>query len=100
MAFHANRGLYFQRREDGSVWVEKRVPLVGPIDDHTASPLFAVVEHWAMTADEWASVIASMSARGETTATFQDARDFHTIPHQEETNPLDLIGVVPEHEEA
>jgi hypothetical protein len=62
MAFHANGGLFFQNRPDGSVWVEKRVPLTDQADDHTGTGLAAVTEHWELSADDWQSVADYVAA--------------------------------------
>lgn len=65
MVFHINRGWTAQRTENGSVHI------VG----HDAVGV-AVVE-LMMTDTEWASVVASVSASGETGETFGAALDLH-----------------------
>lgn len=57
--FHAKDGWYFGRTEDGGV--------------HVISPK----EEVRLDADTWASVIASVSAQGDTAEAFQEARNFH-----------------------
>jgi len=72
--FHTNRGLYFDRLEDGSVRVIKREH-----DDQgreTGEELFAIT----LDANSWASVIASMSKRGEDSGGFERAKTFHESP--------------------
>ena len=80
MAFHANNGLYFVRQDDGSVWVEKRVPVISIREEYTQD--FAIVERWELDEPSWASVVASMSARGENHATYTEAREFHNWGQQ------------------
>lgn len=77
-AFHANNGLFFKRNEDGSVWVEKRVPTVTfGAEGETHNGPMAVVEHWHLDADSWASAVASVCKRGEVGETFGEALDLH-----------------------
>jgi hypothetical protein len=77
MAFHAHSGLYFERRESGDVVVSKRVPVLDVAGRALNPPAFAVVEQWTLEDATWASVMASVSARGETGGTWQEAREFH-----------------------
>jgi len=67
--FHAKNGLFFQRDEDGNVVVRKvesdqlrgeRVMFKATLDPNT-----------------WASVMASVCARGEGATTFEEAGQFH-----------------------
>ena len=64
--FHARDNWFFRREDDGSVRI---------LAPDTMGP----GAHQAVTLDAntWASVVASVSARGETSETFQAARDFH-----------------------
>lgn len=66
--FHAHHGWYFRRNTDGSVTVEvaesaqEDAPLqVGSTFDP----------------DTWASIVASVSSRGEDAATWRAARELH-----------------------
>lgn len=74
--FHSNNGLCFERLEDGSVEVTRR--LWGWADPHGDKKQADVVDHrWRMTASEWASVVSSVSKPGETNETWRTALDFH-----------------------
>jgi hypothetical protein len=57
--FHSQDGLYFGRTEDGSVYVRWK-------DNETTLPEAS-----------WASVVASVSARGDNSKTWAEACDFH-----------------------
>lgn len=62
---HVRDGLYVERLPDGSVKVRLE-PIGG------AAPAEVV-----LPADTWASVIATVSARGETADTWNEARQYH-----------------------
>ena len=62
--FHTHDGLYFTRFTDGSVGVV-----------HDPSGLVMMLD-----ANTWASVVASMSAKGEDSLTFNAALRFHQQP--------------------
>lgn len=59
MAFHAKEGWYFERTEDGGV--------------HLVSPDADVI----LDANTWCSAVASVTARGETGPTFNEAQSLH-----------------------
>lgn len=63
--FHAKNGWFFERQEDGSVKV------ISPKDRIILDP------------DTWASVIASMSIRGDSAEAFQEAKRLHSLEKQE-----------------
>lgn len=65
MAFHWKDNWYFERRDNGVV----RIYHLGErgIAD----------EDIEIDADSWASIMASVSAQGETAESFQEARNFH-----------------------
>ena len=65
---HTHNGWYWKREQDGSVTFTCR--------DKNGRAL----AHHNVTADEWASVVASVSLRGEDSATFDEARAFHAKP--------------------
>lgn len=75
--FHANNGLYFERKQDGSVvvshWLHGAAN-AGRVDQATVDVLD---RQWTLTASEWASVMANVSARGESGATHTEATLFH-----------------------
>ena len=61
--FHAQDGLFFQRMENGTVEVMVK----------DGNRIFQTV----LTSDTWASVIASVSARGDTSFVWEEAIQFH-----------------------
>jgi hypothetical protein len=61
--FHANDGWYFASGEDGKVKISAAVNRC----DETIT----------LTAAEWASVVAAVSAQGETSETYQAALALH-----------------------
>ena len=78
--FHFKNGLYFQRDSLHNVDMIKtsgRSPenYRGPAFGEEDSSKIVVVK---MTECEWASVIASMSAKGETAEQYRAALEFHT----------------------
>lgn len=64
--FHARDNWFFRREDDGSVHI------LAP--DSMGPGAHQVV---TLDANTWASVVASVSARGETSESFQTARSFH-----------------------
>lgn len=67
--FHAKDGWLFRRADEfGGVEIEKRT------NDRAQNPEMYV----AFDADTWASIVASVSALGETSATFQAAKALHS----------------------
>lgn len=68
MSFHAKDGLFFERGGDGSVVVS-----LLPEDDRSLR-----TRRIELDAGTWASVVASVSAGGETYASFATAQAFHT----------------------
>lgn len=74
MAYSAKDGWFFERRPDGSVEMQKRLPIrtkfTGDIDGWP-------VEHVVFDAVTWASIVASVSASGEHGETFRWAEAFH-----------------------
>jgi hypothetical protein len=65
--FHWQRGWFFKRQPDGSVRVSHVEPRAGYVDRQFLVP-----------PDEWASIVASVSAGGETGDRWQQAREFHS----------------------
>lgn len=61
--FHAQEGWYFERQPDGSVKISAAVQ--------------RCTESIVLDADTWASIAASVSAAGETSVRWQQAREFH-----------------------
>jgi hypothetical protein len=74
--FHTQNGLFFRRLEDGSVRVIKTKDGRPP----TIATEFGgnVVCDETLTIHSFASVVSSMSARGEANGGFYDAMDFLT----------------------
>jgi len=65
MAFHWKDGWYFERILNGQVRIYH-------LDG------FGLMDRGiAIDADSWASIVASVSARGDTAEAFQEAREFH-----------------------
>jgi hypothetical protein len=66
--FHNRDGWYFTRLTDGAVRIRKTV----------AARADSPVEHeHVIPANEWASIVAHVSARGEAGDTYTEASDFH-----------------------
>lgn len=68
MGFHHANGIFFKRHADGGV------ELVVKIDSRDAAP---VLKRKVIPPNEWASIVASMSRRGETASTYWEAQRFH-----------------------
>lgn len=66
--FHVNEGLYFGKTPDGGVRILKRS------GNDSESPV--IFDH-ELNANEWASVIATMSHYGEENGGFYRALQFH-----------------------
>ncbi len=67
--FHVQDGLYFERTPEGRVLIRKTTT------GHADAP---VLFEQVVDADAWASVVATVSAFGETSMTFDMARWFQT----------------------
>jgi hypothetical protein len=69
--FHSKNGLFFDRNQDGSVKIvvtKGKFPLDAPDE---------ILYQQSLDADTWASVVSTVSKEGETSETFQQAREFH-----------------------
>lgn len=93
---HSRNGFYFKRQDDGSVRVRIAIgnPEGGQWDDTTLREI-------TVPPNEWASVIASVCARGADSASYQDAQDFHMI-RSDQIPPADagaIRGLVPEEDD-
>lgn len=77
MAFHAHSGWFFERRDDGSVRVTKRVGVLNHREE--AMPLFGVIDSVEFDRSTWASIVASVSAAGESAETFEEALNLHGV---------------------
>jgi len=77
MAFHLRDGVHFERGTQGAVTISKRVPVMAERGIPAGHQFFITL--WSLTVpeNEWASVLASMSARGETADTWHEAVQFH-----------------------
>lgn len=78
--FHARDNLFFQRYQDGSVRILKlTLNATMTFNDVAQAKIPAHLIELDMTLDKnaWASIAASMSARGETGDTFYAALAFH-----------------------
>lgn len=67
--FHLKEGWFFERLSDGSVMVTKRK------DAGSESP---IITRMIVPPNEWASVVASVSAGGELNGRWKSALDFHS----------------------
>lgn len=69
---HAKDGFYFQRLDDGSVQVQHQKHYLGMKE-------YQVECHEVASFDPgtWASIVSSVSARGESDGRFYDALSFH-----------------------
>lgn len=65
--FHARGGWLFRREPFGSVTIEKRT------NDRAQNPEMNV----SFDADTWASIVATVSARGDNATTHAEALRFH-----------------------
>lgn len=84
--FHWSDNLFFGRKTNGDVRILKfnRNPPKWPtidgvyksIEGYGGPPLTVLLDETIPTA-QWASIIASVSATGETSAQYQDALAFH-----------------------
>src|SRR5262245_48432192 len=66
--FHVNNGLYFERVGDGSVRVVKK---------ESATENAPIIFEYTLDANDWASVISSMSVDGEENGGFYYGLNFH-----------------------
>lgn len=67
MAYHWRDGITFERQADGSVCIEQ------PVTDWSDGQSFQAT----IPAAEWASIIAAVSAQGETAEQYAIATVFH-----------------------
>lgn len=67
--FHAHDGWLFIGHDDGSVTIEKR-------ESAQEDATMLVIGNFS--ADEWASIVASVSKRGEADRRWYTALEFHT----------------------
>mgnify|MGYP001260749776 FL=1 len=70
--FHWRDGWYFHRNEDQSVRIAHFLFVDG-------RPQYPPVVNVCIPAEAWASIVASVSARGETTETYYAALAFHNL---------------------
>jgi hypothetical protein len=66
--FHVKEGLYFERMAYGKVHIMKRSTV------HPESP---IEMDMILEDSDWASIVASVSARNETGETYREAMEFH-----------------------
>lgn len=90
--FHLRNGFFFERLNDGSV----RIRYAQPVIDEFGNPapaagggyFKAIIAQVTVPENEWASVLASVCAAGETSKTWQAAREYHATgsnPASQET---------------
>jgi hypothetical protein len=83
--FHLREGFYFRRNEDGTVTIMYRQPMHPDSGGATQYP--HLTAEITVPATEFASVMATVSARGETYETWQEAvsyLDTNTTPSLED----------------
>lgn len=78
---HARNGFCFERMGDGSVRIQKVLYGKSPVDPNAQSVEVGFSEA-TIPANEWASVVAHVSERGESSETFQTALRFHGEPQK------------------
>lgn len=66
--FHWQEGWFFTRLEDGSVKIVKK---------EEATDEAKIIVEAIIPADEWASIIAYVSVKGETGENYREAQKFH-----------------------
>ena len=78
--FHVRDGLFFGRRADGSVRIIKMKPGYSTDFPVVYQVYPAHMYEFDITVDEnsWASVVASVSSKGESNGRFYEALDFHS----------------------
>lgn len=74
VSFHADNGIHFARLLDGAVKVTRQSPVV---DDHELVLGQSVESLCTLSAESWASVVAAVCKRGETSSTWTVALDSH-----------------------
>lgn len=77
-AFHHYSDVHFFRKEDGSVTIMK---LIGETKDGTSShgwPVYEIEWEHTVDPDSWASIICSVSGKGETSENYQTIKKFHS----------------------
>lgn len=67
MPYHYRDGVYFNRLADGSVRVMKAPEQAAPVWD------------LVIDAESWPSIVAAMSAQGETAEAFRIAKELHGV---------------------
>lgn len=76
--FHSKDGWYWERTPEDGVLIQLETPQGNIIAEHR------------LTAEAWASIVASVSRRGEESGRFYEALEFHRgAPHSEPCLPCD-----------
>jgi hypothetical protein len=76
-AFHHHSNVHFFRNEDGSVTI---MSLIGETKDGTSSHGWRVYEigfEHTMGADSWASIVSSVSKKGGSAESYDQAKKLH-----------------------
>lgn len=85
--FHNRDGWYFKRVDEaGTVRIRKRVT------GHDGAEIVTEIE---IPENEWASIVAHVSRRGETSQTWQQARSLHGEGQTYGGAGCDLMDIVP-----
>lgn len=78
--FHLREGIWFEGDDEGNVTIRvTETPHEHAID----------VVRITVPASEWASVVASVSRRGENADTHRDALDLHTAPPEDDPHLIE-----------
>ncbi len=72
MAFHWKDGWYFERLDDGSVRIRHEDPATKAEGAYVENDVCIDIP-----IDSWASIVASVSAKGETSETWKEALHLH-----------------------
>lgn len=86
---HARNGFCFQRTDDGSVHVRLVVPVLSPAAERHDSPDGgqAVLFQAVLPANEWASIVAAVSAKGENFESYNEALRYHDNSAEADLEP-------------
>ena len=77
LMFHSRNGFFFERVDDGAVRIRLAQPVIGLDGTPSEHHYLGIISQVTLPENEWASVLASVSGAGETSETWQAARDYH-----------------------
>ncbi len=94
MAFHAQDGWFFRRNSDGSVTIALVSPPHGAmflVDGADDNAIDSAAVRVTLPSTSWASVMASVSAKGETADRFTEAARFHDATGESTADELQRV---------